>query len=285
MARSLNVSDIAAFILSPKVALLQERIGYHFQNKYLLTEALIHSSSKVLRGEIVDIFDAQIQNDNVGTLSEYQKLEQSPFKTQSSLETQPCSSKISDLYISQQRLEFLGDAVLKLAIANYTYKMYPDFDEGLLSRICSNLLCTKTLAAVAKSIDLGDCIITGAKDEVSNHITVLENSMEALLGAIHLDASFQEAEIVILRLWREFLTQKNVEILMRRDSKSLLQEITQKRYRKLPEYKVLEASTASIASFFRIRASIFNESAVGEGTSKKAAELDAASKLIALLEL
>ena len=201
------------------------------------------------------------------------------------------NKKLLDLALTQsgidakhnnERLEFIGDRVLGLSVAALLYDMYPNETEGDLARRHATLVSTNTLAAVAKQIDLEHELhhghMTGGK---INH--VLANGMEAILGAIFLDAGFETARDVILEIWRDLAA---AEISAPKDAKTKLQEYVQKQDDgALPVYEYNDPTGASHNPEFTVTVTALEKSATGTGSSKKAASLDAAEKLLKILAI
>src|SRR5512135_231812 len=115
-----------------------------------------------------------------------------------------------------ERLEFLGDSVLNCAIAKHLYDAYPDLPEGDLSRLRSNLVNQQTLATLAQQLNLGELLLLGEGERKSaghRRPSILADALEALFGAILLDADFSAAEKVVLGLYVPFIAQTNLQAL------------------------------------------------------------------------
>ncbi len=157
-----------------------------------------------------------------------------------------------------ERLEYLGDAVLGLVIAEYLYQRFPNLDEGDLSRLRSHLVRKETLAAIAREIHLGEVIRLGPGELKSGGFrrdTILANALEALFGAIFVSEGLERVRAAILRLFASRLAAlPPTESL--KDPKSRLQEWLQSRGIALPEYTLLEASGEAHARRFHIRCTI-----------------------------
>jgi ribonuclease-3 len=183
---------------------------------------------------------------------------------------------------NNERLEFIGDRVLGLSVAEFLYKNYPNESEGYLARRHASLVSTDTLAYVAKQIEIEKHLhhghMTGGK---INH--VLANAMEAIFGAIFLESGFDKARDVIMEIWSELAT---AEIIAPKDSKTALQEFVQKADSgALPEYIYHEPTGASHNPTFTVTVKAMGKSADGVGSSKKLASLDAADKLLKILAI
>ncbi len=203
------------------------------------------------------------------------------FKDKKLLELALTQSGV-DAKHNNERLEFVGDRVLGLSVAQMLYEMYPTEAEGELARRHATLVSTNTLAIVAKKIELESDLhhghMTGGK---INHI--LANAMEAILGAIFLESGFDIARDVILNIWRDLAA---AEIVVPKDAKTALQEYVQKQGSgALPVYEYSEPTGASHNPEFTVTVTALGKSATGVGSSKKNASLDAAEKLLKSLAI
>ncbi len=187
--------------------------------------------------------------------------------------------------LSYQRLEFLGDSVLGLVIADMLFALYPKEAEGNLAKRHAGLVCGPTLAEIARGLDLGSALRLGQSEEQSGGRTNdsnLEDVCEAIIGAIYLDAGLEAARAFIQRQWS---ARAKSTITPPRDAKTRLQEWAQARSLPLPEYAVIEASGPAHAPKFVIEARLRKqEPARGEGTNKRQAEQAAASAMLAVVE-
>lgn len=153
--------------------------------------------------------------------------------------THPSVKRLSKTNFSYQRLEFLGDKVLGLIVCDFLLEKYPSEEEGAISKRHAKVVCRSSLCEVAKEIDLGSYIIltkNQAIDGGRNSESILENVLEALIGAIYKDSKIEEARNFIVKFFAKILlsTGKNPP----QDPKSAFQEYFQKKYKKLPEYKI-----------------------------------------------
>ncbi len=190
---------------------------------------------------------------------------------------------------NNERLEFLGDSVLNLVIAQHIYHRQPQADEGELSRIRSSLVKQDALARVARDIGLGDYIYLGGGELKSGGFrrsSILSDTLEAIIGAIYLDTGFGPAHDTVLFLYRDYLLSlPDTDTL--KDAKTRLQEYLQSKQLGLPEYTVIKTIGTSHDQVFTVSCSIaslkleFN----GEGSSRKKAEQDAARKTLDQLPL
>ncbi len=185
---------------------------------------------------------------------------------------------------NNQRLEFLGDAVVALVVARILYDLFPDEQEGELARRQADLVRGETLAKVATQIGLGDALKIALSEEQSGgraNPSNLEDAMEALIGAIYLDGGLQAAENFIIPLWN--VLAKNV-LTAPKDAKTTLQEWAQGRGLPLPIYKLIEAAGSAHAPIFTIEVGVQGYApASAKATSKRAAEQAAAAALLEAL--
>lgn len=186
-----------------------------------------------------------------------------------------------------ERLEFLGDSVLNCVIAKYLYEQHPDLPEGDLSRLRSNLVNQQTLCALAQGLELGELLLLGDGERKSagfRRPSILADAMEALFGAVFLDAGFTAAEQVVLRLYVPFIAQMDVQSLGK-DAKTQLQEYLQGRKLSLPKYNVIATQGEAHAQVFVVECQIaqLNVTTRGEGSSRRIAEQAAAEAAYNLL--
>lgn len=179
-----------------------------------------------------------------------------------------------------ERLEFLGDAVLNLAIGDLLMRSYPQLREGDLSRIRANLVNETQLADVARSLELGRHLMLG-KGEIQsnghNKNSILANTMEAVIAAIYLDKGFEEVFKIISQHFNE-LVQAAPKLTTGQDYKSRLQETVQSSIKAIPTYRVIQESGPDHDKTFRVSMTAGHIQAEGIGKSKKMAEQDAARK-------
>ena len=179
-----------------------------------------------------------------------------------------------------ERLEFLGDSVLGCVIAKHLYSSFPQLSEGELSRLRSNLVKEETLALLAQQLDLGSHLRLGEGERKSGGFrrpSILADGMEALFGAVYLDAGFAAAEEVVLGLFVPYLARVDVQTLGK-DAKTLLQEYLQGKHIPLPNYTVIATQGEAHAQSFRVECAIPSLGIVGrgEGSSRRNAEQQAA---------
>jgi ribonuclease-3 len=225
---------------------LEERIGVIFKNKNLLKEALTHRS---------------YLNENPSWGRDF-------------------------LSPHNERLEFLGDAVLELVATEILFKNYPSSSEGELTSIRSALVNYQMLADVSREIELSDYILLSrgeAKDTGKARDVILANAFEALIGAIYLDAGYEAAEKFI----NSFVMKRVREVMEKelyKDPKSLLQEIIQEKKKITPTYEVISEKGPDHAKIFRVGV-YFGDKLIaeGEGSSKQEAEVEAARNALKAL--
>lgn len=189
---------------------------------------------------------------------------------------------------SNERLEFLGDAVLELAVAESLYRSLPDASEGHLTKLRSHFVRTRQLAKVARGLDVGPCLRLGKGEEQAGgrkKERLLANAFEAIVGAVYLDGGLAAASRVIdkvvlgagrLRVAEQSLPAEN--------AKSALQEWLQARGRPLPRYVVVAEEGTPQSRKYTVEARSDPWSACGEGGSKRAAAEPAAAQLLRLLK-
>jgi ribonuclease-3 len=179
-----------------------------------------------------------------------------------------------------ERLEFLGDAVLNCAMASLLFHRFPSLREGELSRQRANLVCQESLAEIAQSLGLGDYLRLGEGELKSGGFqrpSILADALEALIGAIHLDAGFEAAQNAIGRLYAPLLDRLDPKA-SGKDAKTALQELLQGRKLPLPQYVLLATRGEAHAQEFEVECSVgsLGVSACGKGGSRRVAEQVAA---------
>lgn len=214
---------------------LEEKLGYTFQDKRLLENALTHSS---------------YANEHRG----------------------------SDTH-SNERLEFLGDSILGLVVADHLYRTRPDLPEGDLTRIRAALVCEQSLYEVAQKLGLGQYLKLGRGEEAGGgreRISILADATEAVFAAVYLDGGIEAASALIHRCLLDAEKEEVVEE-RRRDYKTELQELVQRRSNQTLQYELVSASGPDHAKVFTSRV-LLNGQPIGKGQghSKKEAEQAAA---------
>ncbi len=187
---------------------------------------------------------------------------------------------------SNERLEFLGDAVLNLAISHLLMHRYPDLAEGDLSRNRAHLVNEAQLAAIAREIAIGPYLLLGKGEELTDgrqKNSILADAVEAVIAAIYLDGGFDAAFAFVEGHFCDRLrtvTRKHSET----DYKSRLQERVQAVYHEVPRYQVVGSSGPDHDKTFRVKMNVAGISAEGDGKSKKMAEQEAARAGLDLLD-
>ncbi|GHV07977.1 ribonuclease 3 [Campylobacterota bacterium] len=216
---------------------LEDRLGYTFADKSLMTMALTHRSHKA--------------------------------------------------GANNERLEFLGDAVLDLIVGEELYRLFGEASEGEMTRLRAALVSEDSFARLAEYFDLGRELLISASEEKSagrKKPSLLSNAFEALIGAIYLDGGLREAQRCALAVIHRCYDPITPERLIR-DYKTKLQELSQARFGVTPNYELIKADGPDHLKIFEIELSIDGRRyAIGHGSSKKAAEQEAAEQTIAVLE-
>ncbi len=179
--------------------------------------------------------------------------------------------------VNYERLEFLGDAVLGLVIAELLIVEYPNEDEGGLAKRLAALVRGEALALIAIEIGIGKYIRMSEGEETMggrNNPSNIENTLEAIIGAIYIDGGLKAAAEFIIRYWKDLAVDM---IEPPKDPKTHLQEWAQSKSYKIPEYEVVETVGPSHAPIFTIKLSVNGQEDVfAKGDSKKKAEREAA---------
>lgn len=185
-----------------------------------------------------------------------------------------------------ERLEFLGDAVLELCISEELYRRFPDTREGDLTAMRSKLVNQTTLAALARSIALPESIILGKGEESQGgreRDSLLSDAFEAMLGAVFLDGGFEAARAVVAELFEAQWPQRGGRSKSK-DAKSRLQEVTQERFKERPVYVLISSEGPEHDKVFTIRLELPDGSAlIARGSSVKRAEQTAAAMALEAL--
>ena len=184
-----------------------------------------------------------------------------------------------------ERLEFLGDSVLNCVIAGALYKSFGDLKEGELSRLRASLVRQETLAEIARGLALGDFLQLGEgelKSGGANRPSILADALEAIFGAIHVDAGFDAARSVIERLYQPSMARIDPSDAGK-DPKTALQETLQGRHLPLPRYALLATRGEAHAQQFDIECVIpeLGIRSTGSGGSRRIAEQQAAQRALA----
>lgn len=186
---------------------------------------------------------------------------------------------------NNERMEFLGDAVLGFCISDLLVKSHEHFTEGQLSKLRASLVNERSLSAVAAMIDLGDYVRLGKGEKSSGGKTkasILSDTLEAVVAAIYLDGDFRH-----LTAWFQSffvpLLENNPEQFSHADYKTALQQVAQKKFREVPSYTLTGESGPDHCKLFEVRMNIGDIVTQGAGRTKKEAEQEAARKALSII--
>ena len=228
---------------------LERRIGYHFQDGGLLRTALTHSS-----------FHAAARGKH------------------------GASGEESERFADNERLEFLGDAILDWLVSESLYELFPEAQEGSLSRARSNLVCAENFFAVGDRLDLGRYLLLGPGEEKTGgrgKQTLLGNALEALVAAIYLDGGVGAARGFVDAHILNGVEDRGLELSAAADSKTRLQEMLRVRHLSNPRYALASSTGPGHRKIFLVELWLDDRMlAEGRGSSKKAAEQEAAAAAI-----
>ena len=187
-----------------------------------------------------------------------------------------------------ERLEFLGDALLNLVIAEQLYARWPKADEGAMTRARAELVRESALAGVARTLDLGARLILGPGEmKTGGHRrdSILADGLEAVIAALYLDGGFDACRNVVLPWFEPLLSALPPLHQVGKDAKTRLQEWLQARQLPLPSYALVEESGDDHDKRFRVACTLSDPSLAseGNGTSRRTAEQSAAEAMLALL--
>ena len=199
--------------------------------------------------------------------------------THSSYANEKHLKKLSD----NERLEFLGDAVLEVVSSEFLFQNYPELTEGQLTKLRASIVCEATLATCTESVSLGDYLFLGKGEDRTGGRTrksVLSDAMEAVIGAIYLDGGFANAKEFVLKFIMTDIEHKHLFY----DSKTILQEVVQGEHEQLT-YVLLGEAGPDHDKTFEVGVLIGKrEISTGKGHTKKAAEQEAAYQALLVLE-
>ena len=207
------------------------------------------------------------------------------FKNIQLLETALTHRSYKESKENYELLEFLGDSIVNFLVVDFLVENFPNYREGTLASIKAYLISEEFLASMSEELDLERYVrISGKKKFVSS--SVLADLFEALMGAIYIDSG-QDMNY-LRRLFFERYADRMREVvekgLYKKDYKTLLQEITQGRWKDRPVYRVVEVSGKEHEKVFEVECSIREYRAIGRGKSKKEAQQDAARKVYEMLQ-
>ena len=209
---------------------------------------------------------------------DYSKLEKKievTFKNKDLL-IQSLTHKSFDKKKNNEKIEFLGDRVLGLVIAKKLLEIYPNEKEGILDKKFASLVNKKTCLEIAQKLELGKFVLTLNVKKKNNIIEdkVLADSCEALIGSIYLEKGFLVVEKFILNQWSKHIKDS---VITKVDAKTMLQEFSLKKFKKLPIYKLISNTGPKHKPIFKVGVKLFNTKFyISKGKSKKEAEQNAA---------
>jgi len=187
---------------------------------------------------------------------------------------------------NNERLEFLGDSVLSLAVSEFMYKNYKRYPEGTLTKMRASTVCEQALYKDAKEIDLGAYLYLGKGEEATNgreRMSILADAFEALIGAVYLDGGFEKTKEIIMPLLKDTIVAAEKGKAFK-DCKTILQEIVQKNKEEVLEYVLVSESGPDHNKSFQVEVHL-NSNVIGSGAgkSKKEAEQNAAQEALKLM--
>jgi len=218
-----------------------------------------------------------VLENNLGITFKDKELLKSSMTHRSYLNEHPATAKISN-----ERMEFLGDAIIEFLISRMLFERFPHSQEGILTASRSNIVQTKSLAQAAIKYDLGAYLLLSKGEEDGGgrkNLGLLENAFEALIGAIYLDQGLDKTAEFVTNYFDPII--KSLKPSDLKDAKSLLQEITQEKDRITPIYKILSQEGPDHAKIFTV-AVFLDQEKMGEGSglSKRKAEEEAAKEAL-----
>lgn len=185
---------------------------------------------------------------------------------------------------SNERLEFLGDAFFDAIIGEALYKIFPQQEEGFLSRVRASLVCEKSLAIAARNLQLGEHIFLGSGEEKNggrDRESILADTMEAVIGAIYLDGGFEAVKAVVLQVFHEAIEDAKKGKYIVTDYKTALQEKLQHEGMTDIRYVLIKEEGPDHDKTFKVQLVVEGKpETTGEGKSKKQAEQKAAEAMI-----
>ena len=222
--------------------------------------------------------------DDIDNLAEFEKVIKYKFSNKNLAKAALSHTSLmreQDSFWPFERMEFLGDSILGLVIANHLFNQFPEYSEGDLSKLKSKLVSKKYLSYKARKINLGKFILMSSEAEKSkgrDSSTILCDTMEALICAIYLDSNLDKATSFIKRI---ILDDYAVEITRSKvtNFKSILQEYTQSHFKNIPTYRIFDETGPDHNKTFSVRV-LINQEIIGEGkgSNKKSAEQQAAKQ-------
>ena len=186
--------------------------------------------------------------------------------------------------MDNERLEFLGDAVLEVVSSEFLFLNHPEMNEGQMTKLRASLVCEQSLAACARQLDLGSYLLLGNGEDLTGgreRDSILSDAWEAVIGAMYLDGGFTSAKEFILKYVLTDIEHKKLFY----DSKTMLQELIQNKYKQSLHYVLLSEEGPDHNKVFTVQAYMDNTPLMtGKGRTKKAAEQNAAYQSLLNLE-
>ncbi len=193
--------------------------------------------------------------------------------------------KSFDNIYNNEKLEFLGDRVLGLIISKKLIQIYPKEKEGIIDKKFANLVNKKTCSNIANDLNIKKFMFLGPshKSNLKSANKIIGDCLEALIGAIYLDGGLKSAETFVLTFWKKYLENSSLPII---DAKTQLQEHSLKKFKELPKYTFYKKIGPQHKPIFKTDVQIpYSKKILGTGTSKKAAQQNAATKLLRSLKI
>jgi ribonuclease-3 len=217
-------------------------------------------------------------------ITELEKIIKFTFKNNSLL-LKSLKHKSFDNDNNNEKLEFLGDRVLGLVISQKLLEKFPNEKEGIIDKKFANLVNKKTCLLIAKKLNLKKFIFVGASHRNLERSAdkIVSDCLEAIVGAIYLDAGLKLAQKFILNFWEAYIDKSIITLV---DSKTQLQEYSLKKFKELPKYIFHKKIGPQHKPLFKTEVQIPNSKKIsGSGTSKKNAQQNAAAKLLKILNI
>jgi|LSQX01.2.fsa_nt_gb ribonuclease-3 len=230
--------------------------------------------------------------DITNKINEFEKIIQYTFKDKNNIILALTHSSYANEYKNQklrsnERLEFLGDTVLNMIISEEIYTKYNDLSEGEMTKFRSNVICEASLAECAKNLNIGKYLLLGKGEENTGgrqRASILSDAVEALIGALYLDAGLEKAKSFVLAQMGEMI-EKSIKGIIFMDYKTQLQEILQRGSEKKVAYEIIDEKGPDHDKIFVSQVKINGKPAgKGKGKTKKEAEQMAAKETIKTLE-
>jgi ribonuclease-3 len=268
-------------------------IGHESDTPFRNVDCVAKFSNETLNYLFIQVFESRSNYGNCSLIvnmaiptEEIEKMTGHRFRNEQLL-NQALTHRSADEQ-NNERLEFLGDSVLGLFVATNLFHRFPDCDEGTLTRCRAKLVRQETLAAAARRIRLGNLIVLGegaARSGGADRSSILADVIEALIGAVYLEAGLAAAGLVVGKMLYQELRSIDPDTLIK-DPKTELQERLQKLGRPVPKYQVKEERGAPHEREFMVECLLDGQmdSFLGKGASRQKAEQDAAKLALYSLE-